>query len=414
MQLPHHIKELQNLYDLHPEDFTIKRELGNNLLHYGNELYLNNKQEESLTVFQTLSRLFPSSSAVWHNIGYVHAELNQPYDAVSAYQKALQYDPNNLETHICLATSLLSIGDYKQGFAEYEWRWQQTGNALYALNIPVWNHENLQGKKILLRSEGSLGDVIQFIRYARIIKSYGAYVILQTHKALHPLFSYCDYVDEFIDDLRDLPTVDFQQSLMSLPFVLQTTLTTIPNPPYLQADIHLVDSWRQQIQHDTNFKIGICWQADPHNDAQRPPRAQRSIPLSLYAAFTKIKDTSWYSLQAVDGLDQCASMPELRTFGYDFDLKHGRFMDTAALMMHLDLIITVDTSIAHLAGALGRNVWLLLPYRCDWRWMHKGATCAWYPTMRIFRKSNPHDWSHVIEEVYKALIDYINTRSLPI
>lgn len=408
-QLPGNIIELQRLYALTPKNRALKSGLGNALLNYGNELYSNNKQEEALAIFLNLSTLFPNSPAVWHNIGYVYAELNQPYNALTAYQEAINLDPHNPETHICLATTLLSIGDYQHGFAEYEWRWHHKPDALTQLPITLWHNEELSGKKILLRSEGSLGDVIQFIRYARVLKDRGAYVILHTHKALHQLISSCcNYIDKIIDNFSDISSIDFQHSLMSLPYVLDPTQIAIPNEPYLRADPKLIATWSERLQHDSRFKIGLCWQADPCNDANRPYSAQRSIPLSLYRNLTTIHSTSWYSLQAIDGLDQCTYLPELQSWDYDFDQTHGRFMDTAALIMHMDLIITVDTSIAHLAGALGRPVWLLLPYRCDWRWMYTGNHSTWYPTIRIFRKKNSNDWHDVIKEVYEALMQRIN------
>jgi hypothetical protein len=194
---------------------------------------------------------------------------------------------------------------------------------------------------------------------------------------------------------------------MSLPAIFNSDHTTIPCPiPYLYPDKTLVAHWHDYFKTDTAFKIGICWQADVFNDSSRPPVARRGLPLHMMYRLSEIPQVSLYSLQQKDGTQQIKDIPapcKLTVFDEHFDKDAGPFMDTAAVMQHLDLIITVDTAIAHLAGALGKKVWLLLPFATDWRWIVGRTDTPWYPTMKIFKQSQPFDWESVMCEVEAAL-----------
>ena len=193
---------------------------------------------------------------------------------------------------------------------------------------------------------------------------------------------------------------------MSLPAIFNDTHGTFPNNvPYLFADPTLVDYWKSQLAHDTNFKIGICWEVDRHNDESRLPIARRGCPLEKLYTLKNIPGISFYSLQKNDGIEELATVPHdfpLHTFD-NLDEKLGAFTDTAAIMKNLDLIITVDTAITHLAGGLGCPLWLLHPISTDWRWIHDSPDSHWYPTMRIFKQQTPFDWNGVIEEVAREL-----------
>lgn len=402
--LPESLVALATQYQQNPDDNEIKYAFGNNLLALGNTRYQEHKLEDALEIYQYLTTLFPDSCAVYHNLGYTLAELNRPHEAIEAYQHALQGNPTNQETHMCLAGAYLAANNYRDGFREYEWRWRGQQHPLASFGCPVWEGQSLIDKTMLLHSEGSLGDVLQFVRYAQELKQRGAYIMVRTFKTLIPLLSRCSYIDMLVHNQEAVPQADYQLSLMSVPYLLDTTYPHVYNSiPYLHPDPALVAYWHEQLAHDPSFKIGICWQADPHNDANRPLLARRSIELSAFEPLAAVPGVTLYSLQSRDGVEQLRATSWIRSFEKNFDDDHGSFMDTAAVMMHLDLIITVDTSVAHLAGALGRPVWLILPYKADWRWSYSGTTTPWYPTIHIWRKSYQDPWSHLVEKVCTTL-----------
>ena len=204
-----------------------------------------------------------------------------------------------------------------------------------------------------------------------------------------------------------LPHYDAYVTMMNAPAVLCSTEETIPRAiPYLYPDPVLTNSWKQYCADDTNFKVGICWQASAHNDSSRFPCARRSIPLTLLATVGNINNISLYCLQQKEGLEQLEEVKDtysIHTFDETFDVAHGAFMDTAALMKNLDLVITVDTALAHLAGGMGVPVWVLLPYSTDWRWITNRTDSPWYPTMKLFKQATPFDWDLVMEQVRTEL-----------
>jgi tetratricopeptide (TPR) repeat protein len=409
MNISPEINALYAAYNQNTDTISARFALGNALLNAGNTYYQNNMITDALTIYQYLAELFPQSAAIYHNIGFALAELNRPHEAIDAYNRALTYAPDDQNIHICLATAYLAAGDLERGFAHYEWRWQGENNALAKLPIAIWQGENLQNKTILLRSEGALGDVIQFIRYAQHLKELGATVIVQAMLELHPLLSGCAYIDELISSYTLPDFADYQAPLMSLAHLCATDQIMIPNKPYIHADQKLSNQWQSCFDPHT-FNIGICWQADPQNDKNRPLLAQRSVPLGLFEPIANIPGVMLYSLQAIDGTDELATTTwGIKNFGADFDQAHGRFMDTAAIMSNLDLIICVDTSIAHLAGGLGRPTWVILPFKADWRWMTERTDSPWYPNMRLFRKSYDQEWEPVLQEITRTLRYYIKT-----
>jgi len=208
-----------------------------------------------------------------------------------------------------------------------------------------------------------------------------------------------------------MPEHHASATLMSLPAIFHDNEQTLPqNIPYLHADKQLAQQWHTYLSSDTQFKVGICWQADVHNDVSRLPIARRGCELKYFVPLQNISHISLYSLQKYDGLEELATMPTdfpLHLFD-DLDEKAGPFMDTAAIIENLDLIITVDTAVAHLAGALGKKVWLLLPYSTDWRWIVDRTDTPWYPTMKIFKQKTPFDWESVMKEVVTELENIVS------
>ena len=235
----------------------------------------------------------------------------------------------------------------------------------------------------------------------------GATVIAKVQKPLVQLLSQCPYIDQVISAKTPTPAHDASASLMSLPAIFNDNENSFPHTiPYIFPSQSLMSHWKKELSNNSLLKIGICWQADVYNDSSRLPIARRGISLEKLYQLSSIKNIQLYSLQKNDGVEQLTNMPNnfpLHVFDNSFDVKNGSFMDTAAVMMDMDLIITVDTAAAHLAGALGRPVWLLLPYATDWRWIISRTDSPWYPTMRIFKQKKPFDWDSVIQEVYNAL-----------
>jgi ADP-heptose:LPS heptosyltransferase len=387
-----------------PNNFTSdekRLDWGNNLLNTGNIFFQQHNFNNAVNAYELLRSVFPNSAAINHNLGSAYAELNRHHDAITALKTSTTTQPQNADIHVALATSLLAAGDYANGWSEYEWRWQHHDKAPVKQLMPWWDGKSsLMNKRILLRSEGSLGDVIQFVRYAQLVKQCGAHVLLKTNASLVPLLKHLPYLDEIITTEHGV-SVDYQISLMSLPAVFTKSLDTVPNQPYLAVPHELQALWRDKLQN-RHLNIGLCWQADPFNDAQRPPHARRSIPLNSCIPILTLPGTTWWCLQQRDGLEQLSQLPAhctLKTFDENFDVTHGAFVDTAAVIANLDLIVTVDTSVAHLAGALGKPVLLLLPHKADWRWMTNTSATPWYPTMELIRKSDYTTWDSVINTV---------------
>jgi hypothetical protein len=255
----------------------------------------------------------------------------------------------------------------------------------------------------LLIAEQGLGDTIQFVRYAPLVKKLGSTVLVECQKPLLNLLATCPGVDERISKGTAVPAFDMYAPLSCLPRLFKTTLETIPaNVPYLSADARLVSEWRGRLRCVEGFKIAIAWQGNPDYRADR----ERSIPLGQFSRLADLPGVRLISLQKGRGVEQLALVRErfdIIEFTNELDEQGGAFSDSAAILANLDLVITPDTSIAHLAGALGVPVWVALPYVPDWRWLLDRSDSPWYPTMRLFRQKKAGDWAGVFEEIRATL-----------
>jgi len=299
-------------------------------------------------------------------------------------------------------------GDFERGWPEYEWRWNTAEQPPLHFEQPQWMGEPLDGKTILLHAEQGFGDTIQFVRYATFIKNLGATVILECPKPLIPLLASCRAVDRVVEQGELRESYDFHAPLLSLPTVFKTSLTTIPaTVPYLFADPRLVDRWREALAGIRGFRIGINWRGRPGRGAYR----RRDIPLELFASLAALPGVQLISLQREGDVDLAsfANRASIVAPGSDIDTANGAFMDTAAIMKNLDLVITSDTSIPHLAGALGVPVWLALPFVPDWRWLLNRSDSPWYPTMRIFRQRSATDWLDVFKQIKECIGEGMKT-----
>ncbi len=401
--LKHYAQALQ----LHPTHLTALMELGNTL----NML---DRDPESITLYMRVLELKPDMVSALHNFGFTLKKMGRYEDAIKVFRKLLEITPNYGLGHFNLAATLLTIGNFKEGWSEYEWRWQAYGESPKRFSQPLWDGADIAGKKILIYSEQGLGDTFEFIRYAQILKEKGAHVIFETQAAAADILRLCKYIDQVVVRNQPLPQFDYQVPLMSLPLILGTTIETVPNNiPYLHADAKLIDYWKQRLSSDKNFKIGICWHGNGNYPTQALRRAvaAKSVPLNLFASLAKIPNVSVYSLQQVDGLNQLNELDPsiaIHQFSGDFDKTHGRFMDTAAVMKNLDLVVSVDTSIIHLAGGLDVNAFLILPTPADWRWIVDRQDSPWYPKIRIFQQETPGEWGPVIQRIKNTVESLVN------
>ena len=279
----------------------------------------------------------------------------------------------------------------------------------------MWDGSDLHGKTILLYAEQGMGDTLQFIRFAKEVKKRGARVICKVQEPLKQLLSMYPYVDKIVGRETTNEPIDVQSALMSVPGIINMRPDTIPaDIPYLKVDTTLVQVWKDKLAHDKNFKIGICWKVDPQHELTKSPLSLRTMPLDAFAQLADIPGISFYSLQKTHDLQDFKNKPAsfiINTFNPDFDETNGRFMDTAAVIENLDLVISVDTSVIHVAGMLGKEVWVILPISPDCRWYFEGEKTTWYPTMRMFRQTSVGDYATPMNTIKKELTQLIKKRT---
>ena len=309
---------------------------------------------------------------------------------------ALGHAPDFAHAHWNLALALLAHGDYPEGWREYEWRLHlpELGARAPALPAPRWQGEPLSGKTLLATTEQGLGDAIQFVRYASALASRGARVIVQAPGPLQRLLASVPGVAATFGTNDALPACDFAIPLLSVPGELGVGANDRACAvPYLRVDAARRADIATPIAQvaGSSRKIGLAWAGSPHHANDR----RRSLPLSALAPLFALPGVSWFSLQKGEGVAQVALVPAAASALTLLD-PHNEFDDTAALVDALDVIVTVDTSIAHLAGALGKRVLILLPFAPDWRWGTTGDTTPWYPTARLFRQRTTGDWASAV------------------
>jgi tetratricopeptide (TPR) repeat protein len=359
----------------------------------GLALRLANQLEAAATALQEAVRRAPHDEQAQGNLAGVLKELGRLSEAETCYRTALRRRPDDPVLHLNLGIVLLLGGRLAEGWNEYEWRFRAGAATLPPCGQPQWGGEALNGRTLLIRAEQGMGDTLQFCRYVSMAAAGGP-VVLEVQPGLRHLLSR-DLAGVPIVGVGDaLPAFDVWTPLLSLPRLLGLQA---PAPPYLTAEGDRVARWRERIGLQ-GLKIGIAWQGNPNAAAERG----RSIPLREFAPLARVPGVRLISLQKYHGLDQLAALQaELRieTLGEGFDAGVDAFVDTAAVMQCLDLVITSDTSVAHLAGALGRPVWVGLQQVPDWRWLIEGEACAWYPSMRLFRQTTRRDWTAVMERI---------------
>jgi tetratricopeptide (TPR) repeat protein len=354
--------------------------------------------EEAIAVFDEAIAFNPSYAEAYANLGRVLNDIGQFDQAAAASKKAIDLRPDFANAHWNLALTLLSKGDLANGFREYEWRFRHKDNAEKVRSVPVpqWRGEELRGRTIVLRSEQGFGDVIQFVRYAPLVAARGAKVILESNPELYRLLRCVPGMQQVVEHGQPLPPCDLQCPMLSLPAAFSTAEHSIPREvPYLSPDAALVDRWEDAFADSSGkLKVGLIWSGNPKhtNDRNRSMRLMELLPLA------DVPGVQFYSLQKGPAAAQRAVM-DGRWSITDYTDRLADFADTAAMLSHLDLVITVDTAVAHLAGAMGKPVWVMLPFVAEWRWMVGREDSPWYPTMRLFRQSALGRWENVVERV---------------
>jgi tetratricopeptide (TPR) repeat protein/glycosyltransferase involved in cell wall biosynthesis len=402
MQAQSQLAEAERLYEraieAEPNDPKAHYHLGTLCLGAG-------KIEQAISSLERAISLNHNYLEALTNLGSAFEQAGDINRAILCYQKALNINANCVKAHFNLSLVLLLTGDLARGLAEYEWRWQtEQAKKLPRLNFdqPVWDGSDLNGQTILLRSEQGLGDAIQFVRYAAIVQQKGGKVILSCYQELKRLFKQIPGIEQVVVRMDELPNFQVQAPLMSLPYILGTNLENIPaNVPYLAAP----PNWQFSLNSDGKFKVGIAWAGS----SEHLKDFQRSSDLSYFLQLLDIPGVSFYSLQKEMSAGDRTLLTQIPVIDLSDNLND--FADTAAVISQLDLVICVDTAVAHLAGALGKPVWILLCFMPDWRWMLEREDSPWYPTARLFRQQTPGDWVGVCDRIKKALKHLISTRS---
>jgi tetratricopeptide (TPR) repeat protein len=369
--------------------------------HYnlGNALKDQGDLDDAVVCYRRAVQLKPDFADAHNNLGAALSGQRMLDDAAACYHRALELQPDNAEAHWNQSLLSLLTGDFPRGWAEYEWRWKTKQCSPRDFSQASWDGQPLEGRTILLHAEQGLGDAIQFVRYAALVKQRGGAVIVECPKPLLSLLMSCAGIDRLVGRGDELPAFDVRAPLESLPGIFHTVLGDIPAAiPYLFADAGLAERWRQELDRLAGFKIGIAWQGSPKNPNDR----NRSIPLGSFEPLARCSGVRLLSLQKDWGLEQ---LPEVagRFPVTELGSRLENFMDTAAVLVNLDLMITCDSAVAHLAGALGVPVWVALPFAPDWRWLLDRSDSPWYPTMRLFRQDRRGDWQGVFQKIEVAL-----------
>ncbi len=360
------------------------------------------KMTEAEASFRQAIRLKTDHVAARVNLSLTLYALGRAADAEASADEALRLVADTPEEHCTCAALRLLRGDFARGLAEHEWRLVLPGKLRPTLGATRWNGSPLAGRRILLYAEQGMGDAMQFVRYVPRVIERGGRPVLWVAKTLMPLLA-----DARLCDLAPLdepaPPCDVHAALLSLPYLFGTTLETVPNEvPYLRANSELAALWRQRLAGVSGYRVGICWQGNPAHPHDRV----RSIPLEEFAPLAGVARVRLISLQKCAGMEQLEAMAgqfDVLDLGAHYDQEAGAFLNAAAVMQNLDLVITTDTAIAHLAGALNVPVWMALGVELDWRWMFNREDSPWYPTMRLFRQTHCGDWDEPFGRMAEAL-----------
>jgi tetratricopeptide (TPR) repeat protein len=433
---PNHLDALTNrgvaLHDLarfeealasHDRALALRPDFAEALSNRGITLQELRRFDEALTSHDRALALRPDFAEAHSNRGNVLQELRRFDEALTSYDRALALRPNFPDGHFNATACRLLLGDFARGWQELEWRCETAQLEAVKRHFlqPLWTGAyDLAGKTILLHAEQGFGDAIQFCRYVPQVVECAAHVILEVRKPLCELMSGLTGTAQIVPRGEALPDFDLHCPLLSLPLAFRTRLETIPSQtPYLSAPEHKMSAWRDRLsthelgKHETP-RVGLVWAGDPRKSlpgANRIDR-QRSLQFDQLAPALEVRDCEFYSLQKGDDAQAQLRSTALSHRVTDWSADFHDFSDTAALIENLDLVIAVDTAVAHLAGALGKPLWLINRYNTCWRWLLDRDDSPWYPTARLFRQDETRDWHPVITRIASALRDYVHSVEL--
>jgi Flp pilus assembly protein TadD len=356
------------------------------------------QSQQAVMAYQRCLSLKPGEPASLLGLGCALYQTGELEESVTRLEQAIQIDPNLPAAHTNLGLVLLTLGNFERGWPEFEWRWKTPKMAArqQALGKPLWDGSELSGRTILIHGEIGGGDTLNFSRYVPLVAQRGGRVVFTCQPPLLQLLKQLQGVDRFLEPGEPLPEFDVHCSLISLPAVFKTTLATIPaQSPLLVADPVKSQRWKERMPQDARLKVGIAWAGNVY-----PP--SRSMQLSMLEPLAGIPNLWFCSLQKGEGARQLAAGGSSLSIN-DWTNELTDFTDTAALIANLDMVLSVDTSVAHLAGAMGKPTWVMLKTVPDFRWMMERADSPWYPTMRLFRQKQAGDWGGVVRAVAEAL-----------
>jgi lipoprotein NlpI len=404
------ILHYQHALSLRPDSAEASLNLGVALSDIG-------RLDEAAESIKKAINLRPNWPHAINNLGMNLARQGRWNDAIVCYNQALTHQPELAEAQRNRGFAKLALGDYAGGWIDHEARLRCRNYRGLKPNLPLWDGSDLHGRTILLHSEQGLGDCLQFMRFAAPVKEKGAIVLLACAEPLARLLALCPFIDRVVRESDPMPPCDLHAPIMSLPAILNTTADALPRDvPYVQTDAASRTKWSAladralakhqhkigaRAEHEQHcIRVGVAWRGNPQNRVDR----ERSFPVQLFGDVAKIPQIQLFRLQFGNVAEELAqsglAFPMLEVEDHTSGASSARdFLDTAAIINSLDLVICPDTAVAHLAGAMGAKVWLALPYQSEWRWAIAGDFTPWYPSMRIFRQTSPGDWPGVFERM---------------
>jgi predicted O-linked N-acetylglucosamine transferase (SPINDLY family) len=397
--------KLREAVDLYRRALALNPNIAQVHHNLGDALQALDEFDEAICCLQRALALKPDLAEAANSLGSAFHAQGKRSDALESFHTAIELRPAYPEAHRNLGLLLLQQGNFEQGWPEHEWRWNCKEFSAGALRRPTWDGSPVTGK-ILLHTDQGFGDIFQFIRYASLVKPRASQVVLLCPHRLIPLLSCCRGIDAFLPVVASTLEYEAEAHLTSLPAVFRTTIETTPRESsYLFAEPDLIEQWGHRLPTG-EFKIGIAWQGNPEFRHDK----SRSVPLANFAPLADISGVRLISLQKGHGVEQLERIKDqfpVAVLPPTLDESTGAFMDTAAVMMNLDLVITSDTAIAHLAGGLGVPVWVALSSNPEWRWLLDRNDSPWYPSMRLFRQTSGGDWRSVFQQVRSDLLELL-------
>lgn len=370
------------------------------LNNMGNVLAEMGRPEDALLSYQEAVAQKPDYAIAYNHLGGVFLRLGRLDEAAANHEEAIALNPEFAEAHFNLGRLYLLMGRYGEGWKEYGWRRQvaEFNHTHRPYAQPVWDGGNPDGKTLFFYPEQGLGDLLQFVRYLPLVAAKGGRIILEMPSQMARLFEGFDGAHTLVPSETPLPEFDCHASLLDLPGIMGTTLETIPAPVgYITSNPELTGAWAERLGPWEDFRVGLVWEGNPDNTEN----ARRSIDPDFLKPLVQIPGVSLYSLQVGRDGEAKTVLGDAIT---DLAPELNDFAETAAIIRNLDLVVSVDTAVAHLAGALGHRVWTPLAFVPDWRWLFDRDDCPWYPSMRLFRQKTAGDWPSVIKRLSAAII----------